>query len=340
MAKGLLLLWLLIGIEQLYLTSAASEMVWTAVLGRSVTLPCLHLSWSQSRNSMCWGRGPCPNSKCNQEILHTDGTKVISGKSAKYRLQGNIQRGDVSLTIFNTHEGDSGVYCCRIEVPGWFNDVKKNIRLELRRAPTTTRRTTTTTTCQTTTTHPTTTPRMTTTTTVLPTTAMSIPDFATETMLQTTTTSVLPATATTPPPTALSSFPEEYTEFLITEPSTEELILTAESETFLVSSESWQGTEATSADTDLLTSEVSEILGHDGGLGQVKMIDHTYLMMIIAPCLGFMLLALLAVFLLRGKVTKTNCLQEHTRIGHVGETNNVLRDMQNAREDEDVLFTL
>lgn len=209
---------------------------------------------------------------------------------------------------------------------------------------------------------------MTTTTTVLPTTAMSIPDFATETMLQTTTTSVLPATATTPPPTALSSFPEEYTEFLITEPSTEELILTAESETFLVSSESWQGTEATSADTDLLTSEesesrvlpstsqastrkvndsvifpvtgVSEILGHDGGLGQVKMIDHTYLMMIIAPCLGFMLLALLAVFLLRGKVTKTNCLQEHTRIGHVGETNNVLRDMQNAREDEDVLFTL
>lgn len=37
------------------------------------------------------------------------------------------------MTIFNTKEGDSAVYCCRIEVPGWFNDIKKNIRLQLRK---------------------------------------------------------------------------------------------------------------------------------------------------------------------------------------------------------------
>lgn len=81
---------------------------------------------------MCWGKGQCPNSKCNDELLYTDGTRVVSRKLPKYQLLGNIRRGDVSLTIFNTNEGDSGVYCCRIEVPGWFNDVKRNIRLELR----------------------------------------------------------------------------------------------------------------------------------------------------------------------------------------------------------------
>lgn len=80
---------------------------------------------------MCWGKGSCPNSKCNEELLHTDEKKVLSRKSAKYELRGNIQRGDVSLTIFNTNNGDESVYCCRIEVPGWFNDVKKNIRLKL-----------------------------------------------------------------------------------------------------------------------------------------------------------------------------------------------------------------
>lgn len=82
---------------------------------------------------MCWGKGECPKSKCNDELLHTNGRKVLSRKSSKYELRGSIRRGDVSLTIFNTNEGDSGVYCCRVEVPGWFNDVKKNIHLQLSR---------------------------------------------------------------------------------------------------------------------------------------------------------------------------------------------------------------
>ena len=111
----------------------ASQTVIRGFLGQSVTLPCTYSSWSPSGNSMCWGKGECPNSKCNDELLYTDGTKVVSRKSPKYRLQGIIQRGDVSLTIINTSEGDQSVYCCRIEVPGWFNDVKKNIRLDLRR---------------------------------------------------------------------------------------------------------------------------------------------------------------------------------------------------------------
>ncbi|XP_028744616.1 T-cell immunoglobulin and mucin domain-containing protein 4-like [Peromyscus leucopus] len=134
MSKELLLLWLVTELWCLYLTPAASEDTVTGFLGQSVTLPCQHSSWSRNRNSMCWGKGACPNSKCNQELLHTDGTKVVSRKSFKYTLQGRIWRGNVSLTISNTNHGDSGVYCCHIKVPGWFNDVKKTVRLELRRA--------------------------------------------------------------------------------------------------------------------------------------------------------------------------------------------------------------
>ncbi|XP_040846964.1 T-cell immunoglobulin and mucin domain-containing protein 4 isoform X2 [Ochotona curzoniae] len=247
MSRRLLIFWLAIGIKWLYLTSAASEIVQTGVLGKSVTLPCTHSSWSRSSNSMCWGRGPCPNSKCNQEILHTDGTKVTSPKSSKYRLLGNIQRGDVSLTIFNTNEDDSGVYCCRIEVPGWFNDVKRNVRLQLKRAPTTTRRTTTS--------RPTTTPRLTTTTTVLPTTVGTNPDLTSGTTLQTTT-ALLTTVTTTPPATTLASLPETSTGPLTT--GTEGPILAPESETFFASGDSWTSVGITSAGTPLLSSKASE----------------------------------------------------------------------------------
>ncbi|EDM04186.1 rCG34254, isoform CRA_a [Rattus norvegicus] len=140
MSKGLLLLWLVMELWLLCLTPAASEDTIIGFLGQSVTLPCQYSSWSQSRNSMCWGRGSCPGSKCNGELLRTDGTRTISRKSGKYTLWGSIRLGDVSLTISNTNQDDSGVYCCRIEVPGWFNDVKKTVRLELRRALTATTR--------------------------------------------------------------------------------------------------------------------------------------------------------------------------------------------------------
>ncbi|CAO2642678.1 T-cell immunoglobulin and mucin domain-containing protein 4 [Lemmus lemmus] len=136
MSKELLLLSLVIELWGLYLTPAASEDTIIGILGQSVTLPCQHRSWSRHRNSMCWGKGACPKSKCNEELLHTDGSKIISRKSNKYTFRGIVWRGDVSLTITNTNQGDSGVYCCRIEVPGWFNDIKKTVRLELRRAVT------------------------------------------------------------------------------------------------------------------------------------------------------------------------------------------------------------
>uniref|UniRef100_A0A8C5XL37 T cell immunoglobulin and mucin domain containing 4 n=1 Tax=Microcebus murinus TaxID=30608 RepID=A0A8C5XL37_MICMU len=333
MSKGLLLLWLLIECGRLYLTPAASEIVVTSYVGQPVTLPCSYSSWSQSSNSMCWGKGQCPNSKCNEELINTDGTKVISRKSARYSLRGSVWRGEVSLTISNPSEGDSGVYCCRIEVPGWFNDVKRNIRLQLERATTTTRRTTTTTTTTTlptTTARPTTTSQVTTTTAVLSTTVTTTPELTTTAPFQTSTPAALTTAAGTCPLTTLSSLPAA---------ATEGPFLTAESETILPTRNSSRSTEST-ADAALPTSKESEMTTAQNETRVMGTPNFNNLMIIIASSLGFVLLALLLTFLLRGKVMETNCSQKHTRLDGAGEYKNVLNDMQHGPEDEDGLFTL
>ncbi|XP_015390959.1 T-cell immunoglobulin and mucin domain-containing protein 4 isoform X1 [Panthera pardus] len=352
MSKGPLILWLLIELGRLSLIPAAPETV-RGFLGQSVTLPCKYSSWSENSNSMCWGKGPCPKSKCNNELLHTDGMTVLSRKSSKYELQGNIRQGNVSLTILNTNEGDNSVYCCRIEVPGWFNDVKKNIRLQLRRAPTTKR--------------PTTTTAMTTTIAVLPTTAVTTPELTTRTPLQTT----LTAVATTCPPTISTFLPEATLVLETTEPSMGAPTFTTESESFFLSSDSERSTEVTSGNIALLTSRESEgwglqstsqtsmwemsesvtflqpresetamVVQNEAQSEEVKMVINPDLLMIIAPSVGFVLLVLLVAFFLRGKVMKTNCFQKHTRLDNVGECKNTSEDMQHGGEVEDGLFTL
>lgn len=52
-------------------------------------------------------------------------------KSQRYNLWGYISYGDVSLTIENVKAEDAGTYCCRIEIPGLFNDIKKNMWLDV-----------------------------------------------------------------------------------------------------------------------------------------------------------------------------------------------------------------
>ncbi|XP_077122650.1 uncharacterized protein LOC143776790 [Ranitomeya variabilis] len=112
--------------------------------GQSVTLPCSYkVKRSSDLTSMCWGKGSCPNSKCNQELIWTDGSKVTFRSSSRYQLNGRIRQGTVSLTIDEASLNDAGTYCCRIEHSGWFNDEKINIRLVVEEAPTTTVRTTT-----------------------------------------------------------------------------------------------------------------------------------------------------------------------------------------------------
>ncbi|KAM3926889.1 T-cell immunoglobulin and mucin domain-containing protein 4-like [Leptodactylus fuscus] len=95
-----------------------------------VTIPCSYAIQSAGY-SMCWGRGACPYSKCSDEIIRTDGEKVTWRKSDRYQLLGDIGQGDVSMTITGATKEDEGTYCCRVEFPGWFNDLKKNLEVKI-----------------------------------------------------------------------------------------------------------------------------------------------------------------------------------------------------------------
>ncbi|KAM9129448.1 hepatitis A virus cellular receptor 1 homolog isoform 1-T2 [Pangshura tecta] len=100
------------------------------VLGQNVTLPCKYrVNHQNDITTMCWGRGSCPPSQCSQTILWTDGQRVTERQSSRYRLEGNLTQGDVSLTIVNAAEADGGMYCCRVEILGWFNDQKNNLEV-------------------------------------------------------------------------------------------------------------------------------------------------------------------------------------------------------------------
>lgn len=111
-----------------------SELVVIGEVGQDVTVPCRYTV--RDRNgitSMCWGRGMCPSSKCVRPIIWTDGWKVTEQHSSRYQLKGDLQSGDVSLTIVNAREADSGIYCCRVELPGWFNDQLINQKVVIKK---------------------------------------------------------------------------------------------------------------------------------------------------------------------------------------------------------------
>ncbi|XP_032997743.1 uncharacterized protein LOC117042304 [Lacerta agilis] len=138
----ILLQWIVIHI---CIVDTISQTVVRGVVGQAITLPCTYrVQNSHDLTDMCWGRGSCPNSKCSNEILRTNGKRVISRNSYRYQLRGSLTRGDVSLTIAGLNERDKGLYCCRIEVPGWFNDIKITLNLQVNRATTTVSTTTTT----------------------------------------------------------------------------------------------------------------------------------------------------------------------------------------------------
>ncbi|XP_054983840.1 hepatitis A virus cellular receptor 1 homolog isoform X2 [Sorex araneus] len=120
------------GLLVLFTDATAAAVMVLGLAGRPITLPCTYSTAGRSVTSMCWGRGPCPSSQCSDTLIWTDGSHVTSRKAPRYMLKGRITEGDVSLTIEGAVPGDSGLYCCRIEHPGWFNDQKITFSLEIR----------------------------------------------------------------------------------------------------------------------------------------------------------------------------------------------------------------
>uniref|UniRef100_A0A8C9FX68 Ig-like domain-containing protein n=1 Tax=Pavo cristatus TaxID=9049 RepID=A0A8C9FX68_PAVCR len=105
-------------------------------VGQNITVPCFYRVRTENDiTSMCWGRDACPPSKCSRPIIWTDGWKVTEQYHTKYVLEGDLLKGNVSLTILNAQETDSGTYCCRVEIPGWFNDKTTNLQVVVERAP-------------------------------------------------------------------------------------------------------------------------------------------------------------------------------------------------------------
>ncbi|KAJ8332671.1 hypothetical protein SKAU_G00424600 [Synaphobranchus kaupii] len=99
------------------------------ITGETVTLPCRYDFKANGLTAMCWGRAEVPSSKCSNTIITTDGEKVNFRESHRYQLLSGIKKGNVSLTIINVTENDSGIYGCRVEISGWFNDLKLNFYL-------------------------------------------------------------------------------------------------------------------------------------------------------------------------------------------------------------------
>ncbi|XP_055498902.1 T-cell immunoglobulin and mucin domain-containing protein 4-like isoform X1 [Leucoraja erinacea] len=97
--------------------------------GQAITLPCHYSVQMHGKTAMCWSRGKCPASGCGSELIKTNGETVTSAVSEKYQLDGNIEQGDVSLTIKQLRKEDGGWYCCRVRRPGPFNDVKVNLNV-------------------------------------------------------------------------------------------------------------------------------------------------------------------------------------------------------------------
>nr|XP_025974467.1 hepatitis A virus cellular receptor 2 isoform X1 [Dromaius novaehollandiae] len=136
MSSRFSLIWILL---ILFTGPRVSGSILKGVVGQNITVPCsYHVKGRADITTMCWGRGACPASKCWQPIIWTDGWKVTTQSSERYQLEGNLPKGNVSLTIVNAEEADSGTYCCRVEIPGLFNDQTTNHRVVIEKARITT----------------------------------------------------------------------------------------------------------------------------------------------------------------------------------------------------------
>ncbi|XP_024117011.1 hepatitis A virus cellular receptor 1 [Oryzias melastigma] len=102
--------------------------------GLDITLPCNYDIKTNGPTEVCWGRGDLPFRGCSDQVLATDGHQVKEDTrvSSRYQLKGRLDEGDVSLTIMNITDEDTGLYGCRVQVPGLFNDLKDHVLLTVK----------------------------------------------------------------------------------------------------------------------------------------------------------------------------------------------------------------
>ncbi|KAJ0049989.1 hypothetical protein NL108_006770 [Boleophthalmus pectinirostris] len=105
------------------------------IIGHNVTLPCSYDALAYGSLSFCWGKDNVPIFKCSNTILSWRDGMVQNWWGPRYQLSGALEDGDVALTIMNAKWSDAGIYGCRVEIPGPFNDLKVNMNLFLEQAP-------------------------------------------------------------------------------------------------------------------------------------------------------------------------------------------------------------
>ncbi|XP_076836037.1 hepatitis A virus cellular receptor 2 homolog isoform X3 [Brachyhypopomus gauderio] len=96
--------------------------------GETVILPCKYNVTTHGTSNVCWGRDQSWFS-CKNTLITTDGLSVNFRQSKRYDLPSLMNRSDVSLTIKNAQNSDSGIYICRVEIPGPFNDLSQTVHL-------------------------------------------------------------------------------------------------------------------------------------------------------------------------------------------------------------------
>ncbi|NP_001116089.2 T-cell immunoglobulin and mucin domain-containing protein 4 precursor [Danio rerio] len=104
--------------------------------GSTVILSCHYSVKHHGLSHVCWGRD-CGTFWCNDIIVQTDEYGVISKVSDRYRLIGDVMLGQMDLGIQKIQKSDSGPYCCRVDIEGFFNDKKMSYTLQVMKAPTT-----------------------------------------------------------------------------------------------------------------------------------------------------------------------------------------------------------
>uniref|UniRef100_A0A8C4ZI35 Immunoglobulin domain-containing protein n=1 Tax=Gadus morhua TaxID=8049 RepID=A0A8C4ZI35_GADMO len=105
-----------------YFTAAECDLVVFATVGYNVTLPCKYDVQANGLSSTCWERGAIPTLGCSNQLIASDGATVRKDS-----------QGDVSMTILNVSEMYSGQYGCRVEIAGWWNDLKHHFKLRVQK---------------------------------------------------------------------------------------------------------------------------------------------------------------------------------------------------------------